>query len=227
MTHPAWPSTVWQVYSWDYETFGSYFGSKKACEPLHVQLNADDNRVVVVNTSLVPYPEGIVRLTCYSTDGRKIFSKEHPVRITANGITSCFVADLPENLPAVYLLRLELRDTPKHILSVNDYLKTTDVEGNLNSILSRQKATVLITGMKTIETTSGRRLTFTLVNNSKWPAFAVKLNLKNKETGETILPAYFSDGYFNLLPGEKREISVEYPAEKTDQADVKVSAYNL
>ena len=26
MSHPAWPSVEWQTYSWDYETFGSFFG---------------------------------------------------------------------------------------------------------------------------------------------------------------------------------------------------------
>lgn len=29
MSHPAWPSMVWQTYSWDYETPGAYFGAKK------------------------------------------------------------------------------------------------------------------------------------------------------------------------------------------------------
>lgn len=46
MSHSAWPSMVWQTYSWDYETFGSFFGSKKACEPIHIQMNLDDNKVV-------------------------------------------------------------------------------------------------------------------------------------------------------------------------------------
>ena len=36
MTHPSWPSTVWQTYSSDYETNGVFYGSKKACEPLHM-----------------------------------------------------------------------------------------------------------------------------------------------------------------------------------------------
>ena len=63
MTHPAWPSTVWQVYSWDYETFGFYFGSKKACEPVHVQINLRDNKVIVDNSSL-DYAIGIKLNLC-------------------------------------------------------------------------------------------------------------------------------------------------------------------
>ncbi len=227
MTHPAWPSMVWQVYSWDYETFGSYFGSKKACEPVHVQLNPNDNKVVIINTSLTAFPKGMVKLTYYSPEGEKLFSKEQPVKIVPNGLTLCFDAEHPDILPAVYMVRLELSDRPKHVISVNDYLKTQDVSGNFNTINAQGKAAVLVTNLREVEAGSGRRYTFTLINDSKRPAYAVKLNLKNLKTGETILPAYFSDGYFNLLPGEKKEISVEYPMGIADKVEIKVSGYNL
>jgi hypothetical protein len=227
MTHPAWPSTVWQVYSWDYETFGSYFGSKKACEPLHVQLNADDNKVVVINTSLSAFPKGMARLTYYSPEGTKLNTREQPVNIAPNGLTPCFVADLPGNLPEVYMVRVELSDKPKHIVSVNDYLKTKDVAGNFTSIRSLGKPAVIITRLKEVKTGSDRKYSFTVENNSRIPAYAVKLNLTDSKTGETILPAYFSDGYFNLLPGEKRVISVEYPAEIVDKVEISVTGYNL
>lgn len=39
MTHPAWPSMIWQTYSYDFESTGAFFGSKKACEPIHIQFN--------------------------------------------------------------------------------------------------------------------------------------------------------------------------------------------
>ncbi len=44
MTHPAWPSNTWQIYSWDYDTHAAYYGAKKAAEPLHVQLNLPATR---------------------------------------------------------------------------------------------------------------------------------------------------------------------------------------
>jgi archaellum component FlaF (FlaF/FlaG flagellin family) len=31
------------------------------------------------------------------------------------------------------------------------------------------------------------------------------------ENGESLLPSYFSDSYFNLLPGEHRTITIETP----------------
>jgi hypothetical protein len=194
---------------------------------VHVQLNADDNRVVVINTSLSAYPKGKVKLTYYTSEGVQLFTKEHPVNIAPNSLTFCFVADLPANLPAIYMVRLELSDKPKHVVSVNDYLKTKDAAGNFNTIISQGKATVLVTSLKAAGTGPGKRYTFTLENNSKNPAYAVKLNLKNAKTGENILPAYFSDGYFNLLPGEKKVMSVEYPGQISDEVGVSVTGYNL
>ena len=44
MTHPAWPSNTWQIYSSDYDTPAAYYAVKKACEPLHVQLDLPDYR---------------------------------------------------------------------------------------------------------------------------------------------------------------------------------------
>ena len=42
-------------------------------------------------------------------------------------------------------------------------------------------------------------------------ALANKLTLVNKAGGVRILPAYYSDNYVSLLPGESREVDIEYP----------------
>ncbi len=43
-------------------------------------------------------------------------------------------------------------------------------------------------------------------------ALANKLTLLNAHDGTRILPAYLSDNYVSLLPGETTEIQIEYPA---------------
>ncbi|MDP3582066.1 MAG: glycoside hydrolase family 2 TIM barrel-domain containing protein, partial [Ignavibacteria bacterium] len=106
MTHPAWPSTVWQVYSWDYETFGSYFASKKACEPIHVQMNLDDNKVSVVNTSFDSIEDAKVRMEFFDISGRSLFIDEMKEYITPNRPTYFFTARFPANLPPIFLARL-------------------------------------------------------------------------------------------------------------------------
>jgi len=66
---------------------------------------------------------------------------------------------------------------------------------------------------------------FKLTNTASVPAIAVKLNLVNILTRQIILPAYFSDGYFNLLPGESKIISVSRSG--MQNASLMVSGYNI
>src|ERR1035438_903968 len=50
MLNNAWPGMIWHLYDWYLRPGGSYFGAKKACEPLHVQYSYDDRSIVVVNS---------------------------------------------------------------------------------------------------------------------------------------------------------------------------------
>jgi len=51
MSHPCWPSFVWQTYDYYFDVSAGYFGSKKASEPLHIQWNPLSDTVEVVNYS--------------------------------------------------------------------------------------------------------------------------------------------------------------------------------
>ena len=54
MLNNAWPGLIWHLYDWYLRPGGSYFGAKKACEPLHVEYSYDDRSVVVVNSYYRP-----------------------------------------------------------------------------------------------------------------------------------------------------------------------------
>jgi hypothetical protein len=46
--------------------------------------------------------------------------------------------------------------------------------------------------------------------------------------GSRILPAYYSDNYVSLLPGESREVEIEYPASAASgQPHVNLRGWNL
>ena len=51
-----------------------------------------------------------------------------------------------------------------------------------------------------------------LQNAGTTVALENKLTLVNAADGTRILPAYYSDNYVSLLPGESREVEIEYPA---------------
>ena len=220
MSHPAWPSVEWQTYSWDYETFGSYYGSRKACEPVHIQMNLDDHDIVVLNTTTKLLENLTAEMTFYSTDGRKIRRwTAAGLSIDANSRKEIHKAN-PDGMKGVYMIRLVLKDRKGTALSINDYLMrgegTADFMALEDIPLAKVKATVLrpsADGRKRIE----------IRNTGSSVALNIKLNVRDRKSGEIMLPAYFSDGYFHLMPGERRVLEYDSPHEGAISAE----GYNL
>src|SRR6185503_8893857 len=51
MLNNAWPSMIWHLYDYYLMPGGGYFGTRKACEPVHVQYSYADKSVIAINTS--------------------------------------------------------------------------------------------------------------------------------------------------------------------------------
>jgi hypothetical protein len=224
MTHPAWPSTVWQVYSSDYETPASYFACMHACEPTHIQMNLHNNTVVVVNATLHRYPHSKAVLTIYDLHGNVLQHKEEFVDVETNKNTNAFVGQLATIKQDIYLARVELVAANGTVISINDYWKNGK-EGKdfkeLNELSAGGVQIDYLTGNNT------NSKTVLVKNTASVIAAGIKLNLVNSETKEIILPAYFSDGYFNLLPGESKTIQVEFPeTDAKKQVNVVAETYH-
>jgi hypothetical protein len=216
MSHPAWPSFIWQTYTWDYQTPGSYFGAKKASEPLHVQLNLDDSTVMVVNNTRRDETGLTVRVSYIDPIGGAVTGvSTHRADAPAAQATKVAVAAGGAGLPALYILRAELLDGNK-VLSVNDYWRaeTPEAYAAINEI---PKAELHITH---------RDGAVTVKNISAAMALNVKLDAADPASGEIMLPAYFSDGYFNLTPGEERTIGLSLPQGNVE-CRIVATGYNI
>jgi hypothetical protein len=219
MSHPAWPSVEWQTYSWDYETFGSYFGSRKACEPVHVQMNLDDHDVVVLNTTTSPLDDMKVTLTCYDLAGKKISAKAvKEIDVPANSRKDLFRAEL-DGIIGNYIVRLVLSDRKGKVVTVNDYMMRGEGTEDFKALNSVGKAQIKA---RKVSSQDGV-LRYEITNTTGNIAFNLKFNLCDEKTGEIILPAFFSDGYFHLLPGEKRTLEVHSPS----TGAIMVEGYNV
>ena len=71
MSHPCWPSFVWQTYDYYFDPTAGYFGSKKGSEPLHIQWNAATDNIEVVN-----YSAG----ACSGSDGARRAAEHRRIR---------------------------------------------------------------------------------------------------------------------------------------------------
>ena len=203
MSHPAWPSMIWQTYTYDYETPASYFAAKKACEPLHIQMNLPNNDIMVVNVTRADARGLTAVLRRFDLAGRELEKQARTLDCPANSAAAAGLQTNGSHQSGLTLVRLELKDKGGKTLSVNDYWQAASPEDY------RQLETLDHPDLQITQQVKGGRVIVEVRNRSKRIASAVKLNAI-ADNGSIILPAYFSDGYFNLLPNEKRTIEATF-----------------
>jgi len=208
MTQPAWPSNMWQILSSDYDTQASFYGVKKACEPLHVQMDLSDYSVAVVNTTTTPQPGMTVTAAVYSLDNKQLLQREEKKDVAANDVTAGFKLELAPVMGAnVVLVKLELKNAAGQVMSDNLYWLAED--SAIYRQLNRLPASTIAA---TASMAGSGKVRVQLRNAGTAVALANKLTLVNAADSTRILPAYYSDNYVSLLPGETKEVEIEFPA---------------
>ena len=222
MTQPAWPSNMWQIFSSDYDTPGSFYGVKKACEPVHVQLDLSDYSVAAVNTSNTDSGNVVVRATVYSLANQVLLNHEEHVVLGENRTVPAFTLALAPLFAehGVVLVRLQMQDSGAKTLSDNTYwLAADDSQFRKLNTLARVKLTASAathpgadTGVSSAQKPE-TAVDLTLTNPSGTAALATKVVLISAKSGMPVLPAYFSENYVTLLPGETRIVTIRYPSQ--------------
>ena len=108
MLNNAWPSMIWHMYDWYLRPAGSYFGVKKACEPLHVQYSYDDRSIVVVNSYYQPFANLKVTAKVYNLDMTEKFSKDAELNVGSDSSTRVFTLPVIGGLSTTYFVSLTL-----------------------------------------------------------------------------------------------------------------------
>ena len=108
MLNNAWPSMIWHMYDWYLRPAGSYFGVKKACEPLHVQYSYDDRSIVVVNSYYQPFANLKVTAKVYNLDMTEKFSKDAELNVGSDSSTLVFTLPVIDGLSTTYFVSLTL-----------------------------------------------------------------------------------------------------------------------
>lgn len=223
MTQPAWPSTMWNFLSWDYDTQSSYYATKKALEPVHAQLNLDSDAVDLIDLG-APRPFS-VRVRVLSLENRMLSDKTYQVQAAGNGRTPVTKLDLAALAGghAVFVV-LNVADASGAVVS-NNFYWWAEKPTTLRELDSLPASTVRAAATVVSEN-GARRATVRLSNTGDVAAVMVKLTLKDARTGHRILPAYYSDNYISLLPGEQRTVTVDFAA-GSDAADFALRGWNL
>lgn len=226
MSHPCWPSFVWQTYDYFLDPSAAYFGCKKACEPLHIQWNRATEAIEVVNHSGGNARGLSAQVKVFNMDGALRWEKTAVLDSQEDSANACIKMKYPADLSAVHFLQLRLMRDAEQI-SNNFYLRGRE-PGDLRAI--RQLPKVQLDCRTRVERQAERwKLTTEIHNTSNHPALLIRLKAIREKTGDRILPVLYDDNYFSLLQGENRTVAIEVQDADTraERPRVMAEGFNL
>jgi hypothetical protein len=218
MSLPSWPSLVWNFYSWNYDPDASLFGAQKGAEPVHIQMSLPECQVAVINHLAQPLENVAISAVVCDLSGHVEQNPVKTLTAAANATTEALRIDWPAT--GSHLVRLELRDQAGKLLSQNFYWHARD-EKQLAQLISLPN--VKLEGEAHLEREAVSGL---VTNHGNVPVLAVKLTLVDPKTGQHILPVYYSDNYFSLLPGETHNFRIEFHG-LTDKPRLDLTGWNV
>lgn len=95
MGQSAYPSMVWQTYDYYYDLTGAYWGTKSACEPLHIFWNPTNDIIKVANTTREDHLNLRAEVEVYNLDGKSVakYNQTRMVNSPSNSTTQCFIVN--------------------------------------------------------------------------------------------------------------------------------------
>ncbi|WP_405591645.1 discoidin domain-containing protein [Streptomyces sp. NBC_01190] len=229
MSHPAWHSTVWQTYDYDFDVNGTYYGARKGCEAVHVQADPDKWQVIAVNHTSAALKGATVTARVFDLGGRRLgATRTTTLDVASSATTQAFAAAFTDDLPDFHLLRLSLADSRGRVLSENTYWRYRDA-ADMKALNSAKPVRVSATAGKVTGSGERRTLTTKVENRGSAVAAMVRLSLLDDRSGDRVLPTLYSDNYVWLLPGESRTVTLSWPAEAltSGRPAVRVEGYNV
>jgi hypothetical protein len=205
MSKSAWANLNWSTYDYYNAVDGSYFGAKKACEPIHIQWDPRDWSVSLVNATQTSRSNLTANAEVYNLDSTLMEKKTASVNAAANQKTSVLTLEKPTGLSDVHFVRLLLKDG-EQIVSENFYWdgNTYEQYAALNKL---PRVALNLSGSAHLD---GNEIVISAIlhNGTRTIAFMPRLVLLRAGSGERVLPTFYTDNYLSLLPGESRTITV-------------------
>jgi exo-1,4-beta-D-glucosaminidase len=226
MLNNAWPSTIWHLYDYYWRAAGGFYGTQRACEPLHAQYSYADRSIQVANDQPKAYQGLTLDAAVYDLKLAERFSRSAAVEVAANGVTTAFAIPPIADLSETYFLKLTLRDASGAIASNNFYWLSTHPDtldwkhgtwwytpekdyADLTALQSLPPVKLQVeSSFESVGQNGASNVT--LENRTSDLAFQVRVKLTQGKGGADVLPIIWDDDYISLLPGEKRELHSTY-----------------
>ena len=220
------PQVCSRMWDWYLEPTAALYFAQDALEPIHAQFDFLKNTVSIYN-DLYQNFEGLrVNFRLFNMNMEAVLQKETVININEDAVANDVLKiDIPtEKLSPVHFIKLEVYDQDGNPVSDNFYWRSKDeykgpwtvggpLHGGFES-LSELPKTKLDYKVKTKKENDRTVYSVNITNRTDKLAFFNRLKLVNPKDGSLVSPAFYSDNYFSLLPGESKDVTIEYLSEK-------------
>lgn len=228
-----------RMWDWSLEPTAALYFTQDALEPLHAQFDFLKN-TVAVNNRLPERFEGRVVARVLNLDMKEVLRRTAPVQVAASGFTGeVLKLEFPAAISPVHFIKLELTDAHGKPVSDTFYWRSTNAYTRGRTWtgpqfkdfepLSRLPSTRLDSRVEWGRENRENIATVTLQNSSAGLAFMIWLRLQHADDAKPVRPAFYSDNFFSLLPGESRTLRITFGDEAADPARVqlRVDGWNV
>ena len=158
--------------------------------------------------------------------GRLLWNQTVSLSCPPTSITDCFAVDGLANEDAPAFLKLTL-SAGQQVLSENFYW-SAGRSGNCQALQTLPPVRLTVQGFFDVQP-GNKTVSVTVTNNTEAVALAIRLKLVDAASNARVLPAFYEDNYFSLLPGGSRTISISIPnrAKPKQQLRLQIEGWNI
>ncbi len=228
----AWPSVQWQLYGYDFDQAGVYFGAKKANESVHIMYAYSDGSIRVSNLTNAPQRGLHARVEFRRIDGGRAVARSVTVPVLpGQGVRTVLRPRIPPGMSSTYFLELTLA-RGSEVVSRNVYwLSTTPDRIDWAATLGSGTGAVALpggyadlTGLQRLARAAVRVDATTTrdgaddvtvvrihdVGRAGVPAFFLRADVRRGARRGEVLPIRWSDNDQTIWPGEGLTLTARY-----------------
>ncbi|MFN8265131.1 MAG: glycoside hydrolase family 2 TIM barrel-domain containing protein [Chitinophagaceae bacterium] len=223
-TQNPWAALRGQMYDYYLDVNACLYGLRTGSKPLHIMMNPADQMVMLVNNGFQRERNLMIEVKVVDVITGKdslytlLFNEIGPSVSQKLFSIAGFLSSLNQKDGIFVLLRLKREDQS---LADENFYWLPGTDGNYTALQQMPLSPLSISAIKK----ANGRIEVELSNKHNQPvAFFNRIALVDQETGQRILPAFFSDNYVSVMPGESKKIIIEYPPKK-EKTKMKVQVY--
>ncbi len=222
------PQTGGRMWDWSLEPTAALYYSQNALQPLHPQFDYIKNTVSVNNDFRKSFSDYKLIAKVFNSQANEVWKKEKTINIPEDGVVNDAIKiDFPNDISQIHFIKLILEDKNGNKVGDAFYWRSKDkYEGAWTMTGPAVSGFEEINKLEKIDLKveselQDEKFKVKITNNSSALSFFTQLKLQDNN-GKSISPAFYSDNFFNLLPGESKVVTIQFSKEDVPSGTMKL-----